>query len=514
MAPKTITVKDANGRERWKRLSTQEGYKHLLSEFGVAFLKDGGGVEIEDFESLVGGGKYTLGESEQPALVQELRTKLTVRDRLGKGTFFAQMKDVIERETIPFEGGFEAICARFADKTWRKSRFQAYNNLVTELENKVSDADVLAEALTLESESVSNQSLGTKSDLSREEKDVKSNRERDMVLKKQQRSNANAHRADPSFNAGVCLIESGTETNTAHLLAGNVTCSPTVGILAQPIVGKDFEAAMDKQIKTVEGRENVEDKSGKVKALQAKKIKILQQLAYHKRDPYKGFINLENNWVQVPKQGHETFFDEGCNWIIVPVMPLEDILGWHHGKGEYWVMFIAGNLTETDYSAYRNLLQASQSEKDGEDVYVEGEREQCSEDEVRNGIKNLRAFVCALADLATGRGENKLTPFDLILEDKKPRELGDLMAARDELQTKKTVIVPKLKEISFENNGPEILKLRIRHNFDTSKLTEPMAFAAKGALNFMSLTGQKATPACRKRNGDEEDSDEETASLL
>jgi len=82
-------------------------------------------------------------------------------------------------------------------------------------------------------------------------------------------------------------------------------------------------------------------------------------------------------------------------------MPLEDILGWHHKKGDYWVMFITGNLTEADYSACRNLIQASQSKKDGEDIYVDGERERCDEAEIRNGIKNLRTFVCALADLAT-----------------------------------------------------------------------------------------------------------------
>jgi len=183
------------------------------------------------------------------------------------------MKDVIECECIPYEGGFRAICARFADETWRKTRFQAYNNIVMELAKKVSDADVLAEALTLESESVPNNQQSIP-----------------WCEKRFQPGREGTAKYECSS-----LIESGTKTNKAHLLGGNAACSPTMGILVQPIVGKDFEAAMDKQIKTVEGQNSVEDKSGEVEALKAKKIKILQQLAYHKRDSYKGFINLENH---------------------------------------------------------------------------------------------------------------------------------------------------------------------------------------------------------------------------
>lgn len=66
MAPKTITVIDATNSERKKRLSNEDGYKNLLLEFRIACLKDtADGVEIEDFESLVDGGIYTLGPPQQ-----------------------------------------------------------------------------------------------------------------------------------------------------------------------------------------------------------------------------------------------------------------------------------------------------------------------------------------------------------------------------------------------------------------------------------------------------------------
>ena len=65
MASKTITVVDASGNERRKKLSTQDGYKNLLFGLKVAVLKDADDIEIEDFESLEDGGTYTLGQPRQ-----------------------------------------------------------------------------------------------------------------------------------------------------------------------------------------------------------------------------------------------------------------------------------------------------------------------------------------------------------------------------------------------------------------------------------------------------------------
>lgn len=65
MVSKTITVVDASNSEHKKRLSNEHGYRNLISGFGVACLKDGDGVELEDFESLVDDGKYTLGPPPQ-----------------------------------------------------------------------------------------------------------------------------------------------------------------------------------------------------------------------------------------------------------------------------------------------------------------------------------------------------------------------------------------------------------------------------------------------------------------
>jgi hypothetical protein len=61
MVPKTITVIDTTCGESKEMLGSQNGYTMLLSRLGVAFVVNSEGVRVNDFESLVDGGKYTLG---------------------------------------------------------------------------------------------------------------------------------------------------------------------------------------------------------------------------------------------------------------------------------------------------------------------------------------------------------------------------------------------------------------------------------------------------------------------
>ena len=104
------------------------------------------------------------------------------------------------------------------------------------------------------------------------------------------------------------MVNARTVTNIAqHLLAGNKTCLPTMGIFTQTRIGYNFEGEMDCQIKKVEG-------SSTRIALIEKQKKILQNLAFHQRD-YKGFCNLPKNMIAVPKGSHKKFFDTTCNLI-------------------------------------------------------------------------------------------------------------------------------------------------------------------------------------------------------
>jgi hypothetical protein len=112
-------------------------------------------------------------------------------------------------------------------------------------------------------------------------------------------------------------------------------------------------------------------------------------------------------------------------------------------------------------------------------------------------------------DLATGRGQGKLTSFELVQESKKQDKLESYEDARDQLERAKLVNVPKLKE-NLDYDKIQIMKLKIDHQVDPVKVTEPMAFCGKVALSFMDVTGEKCVPACQKDNdSDEEGSDEE-----
>lgn len=51
-------------------------------------------------------------------------------------------------------------------------------------------------------------------------------------------------------DTGVEIVDSGVVTNTGHLIVGNNSCSPTMGIFVQAIIGEDFEATMDSLVRT------------------------------------------------------------------------------------------------------------------------------------------------------------------------------------------------------------------------------------------------------------------------
>ena len=131
-------------------------------------------------------------------------------------------------------------------------------------------------------------------------------------------SGASRNSEDSSANSdtGVKIVDSGVVTSTGHLIAENDSCLPTMGIFVQTIIGKDFEAKMDSQIRTILNKQG--HSVDQLIALVLKKKKILKHLACHQRN-YKGFCNLVNNVVQVPKGGDENFFGKDCVWIIVPI---------------------------------------------------------------------------------------------------------------------------------------------------------------------------------------------------
>ena len=61
MASKKINVIDVNGGHNTEILGNEEGYKNLLADHGVTYLRNDSNANIRDFASLEHGGTYTLG---------------------------------------------------------------------------------------------------------------------------------------------------------------------------------------------------------------------------------------------------------------------------------------------------------------------------------------------------------------------------------------------------------------------------------------------------------------------
>jgi len=471
-------------------------------------------------------------QAERRALIAEERTLIAEEDnermvKIGEGLFFTQMMDIVGVTPEPFAGAFDAICGRMGDTKWRQNRFREYNRLEAEVLTKAEDQNVEADDLTLSSMSISDDDLSRKPDKTTNEQSLQDIRTKNKVATKNDGRAMNFLNDCPDKNEAVMLIRGGTNSNRAHLLPDNKTCSPTMGIIVQAILGFDLEAKMEKQIKTARKTPENEEK---VKKLRDKEIRLLQQLAYHKKG-YRGFCYLENNTIYIPQSGHELFFDKECSWLFAPIMPLDEMINWHPDKSEYWLMIICGKLQECDNEAYKNLIQFA-----GVEGYTSGEREKCGRTEVETGLRNIGFFVKALADIATGRGSDKLTPFDLLTgsedkskvdssnkdnsekSDRKSREsqlensdIQKIRFAARGLASAKEVKVPFLKE-GVEENTMNIMKVRIyqKHKF-TQKLPDPLAFAIKSAMNLMHQTGEKATPGCLKKDHDGDDDSDDSS---
>eukprot|EP00978_Attheya_sp_CCMP212_P014762 scaffold37795_cov55-Attheya_sp.AAC.3 len=81
MASKKITVVDTNGAECLEILSNDEEFQALIEDYSIRLLVDVGKYNIRGFESLVDGGKYTLG----PPQPQQERAERARYRRYTKG---------------------------------------------------------------------------------------------------------------------------------------------------------------------------------------------------------------------------------------------------------------------------------------------------------------------------------------------------------------------------------------------------------------------------------------------
>ncbi|KAL3903270.1 MAG: hypothetical protein SGILL_010508 [Bacillariaceae sp.] len=115
MAPKTITVSDADGKEQTETVGNDRGLEKKLERYGAACLVHPAHGNIDDFESLVDGGTYKLGP---PSTKEEEETVLEKIDELK-----TMISDAIteERDMSKANTAFATSLLTGLSITWQKT---------------------------------------------------------------------------------------------------------------------------------------------------------------------------------------------------------------------------------------------------------------------------------------------------------------------------------------------------------------------------------------------------------
>ena len=287
--------------------------------------------------------------------------------------------------------------------------------------------------------------------------------------------------------------------NVARLIPrGKTSCSPCFGPLALSVVGWDVSSCVNERLgenATHQQRENF--------------LKETLKCMVDMNQPFHGIANMDCNQICVPEGGHMKYFNRQGTWLIVPVMTMEDLLGWNDSSECYTVMALSGALVANERTDPRNALSLSRScwfklDSQNDPSYL-GPR-LLLEDEIKLATNLVQTFVLALADLATGQGEGKMTPIDFERPDKPldGRQRKELKYAADKLNNKgKEATVPKLLDISNARvMGVQVKRLDGKHNFP-----DPFLLCIKSAINWMIQNSERPLPISSK-DTDEDDSDD------
>jgi hypothetical protein len=407
--------------------------------------------------------------------------------RLSNGTYWTPLEKLYAPKLVSYKDGYKDICLRMQNTEWQRP--QDYQHIVNDLKDEVLQNDT-ASRISLKSASTVNSETSA---LSLDDSTVNTSK------KKKNRVTTLKPKQGPKKSPADCL--GGVGGNKGHLIPKAKTlCAPRYGIIVQPIIGFSFEDLFKSKI--VEAKKNSENPKVDVAQLNQILIKILQKSVISDKQPH-GIASRQENLLYVPKYGHEDHFDNGCQWFFIPVMSLEDALNWTSGQ-EYKVMAIAGDLREVDTALSARLYQLLMP---GNVLEIE---DNCllNEDEIRKATIFLQVFVKALADMATGRGENALTPDNLDRDQKKneyeakswQEELKELKAGRASLEEKGVMVPDFRKPEDFSN--VKVLGLTLKNGPD------PALLGLKDGIGWMTQNGQRPLPAC-ERSGEDSDFDED-----
>jgi hypothetical protein len=425
----------------------------------------------------------------------------------AKGTYWTRLEQLYDIVEVPFENGYNDICLRMTDAEWKRPI--KYDIIVEDLKKHatLSWEEISLETAGSASGNSSSQNSAKKGGNSRQNKGDNSGQNRgskpNLVISVSERRTTTL-----TCENTLDFMGSGTG-NKAHIIPHPRTlCAPRFGIIAQPILGFDFEHFM----------RDDEDKELKLK-------RILQKAIINGGRPH-GLASLPQNLIWIPKAGHENRFDKRCQWFVIPVMTLEEALGWKDREERenqppkqqsYEVMVIAGTFSK-DEGAERDSILANKELIDP--LVLEGDGHRLlGEKDIEKATQLLRHFVKALADMATGRGGNRLMPDGLDREnrDYSSAEWQDYVAeiqqGKESLEKNMLVKVPNLT--THDCSKLKVVGVQLKSNEDyRHTIPDPALLALKSGINWMAQMEQRPLPCCvaSYEKDSDKDSDDEQSS--
>ena len=445
-------------------------------------------------------------EEDRHSAIKEFSKENKIKD----GSYWTPLEELYEPTKDSYEGGFEKICLRMTEE-WIRPRMYEHilNDLKALVESNVKADDISVHSASTKNSDGTSSSVGSNAGSNSNASNSNSNsnntprKQKDLVALFKA-ATPKRLRASPD-----CL--GGPIGNKGHIIpAPKSLCAPRYGIMAQPIIGHSFEDQVNEKIEECR-RNNSNRPTSEVEAevddLNNILKKVLQKSIISDKEP-QGLSNTLENWLYVPKNGHEMHFDLGCQWLFVPVMTLEDaLLKWTSGQ-PYKVMVITGDLREPspEYSAYlhKTLIHEEILEDETKHMLL-------TKAEIEMATTFLQDFVKALADMATGRGRGALTPGDLDRTDVASKydnaswqkKLAELQVGKESLE-EGTVLIPKIKVADFSK--VKVLGAILENGPD------PCNLGIKMGMGFMTQNKQRPLPGCKTHGKDSEGEDSDSDS--
>ena len=171
--------------------------------------------------------------------------------------------------------------------------------------------------------------------------------------------------------------------------------------------------------------------------------------------------------------------------IILPVMSVEDILGWDGVSSYSGLVLPCGISGET--AASEVLARV---------------RETCSEKELRTAVTTLGIFVKDIAESLLDIENNILEEFNLTGADSKDRSVLQWKQLVQHLRqsSSPSISIPVVNpELDFQT----VKVAKGTFDYNESCLPDPFLLALKGAVNFSSHVGTKLMPACPSEPDDD-----------